>query len=247
MTALVRAELLKARTTRAPYWLIAALVLVSGLATAGAIGVDVVDDDARALGLVDAAESTSILVMLLGILLVTNEYRHGTIVSTFLVEPARERVVVAKVLASAAVAIGAALATTIVVLAIAVPWLASRNEPLAFDADLAAAFARFGASFVVAGIFGVAIGAAIRSQVGAIVTTFVWCLVAEPLLGVLGAALTRFERDPVSPDLPGSALDSIVSTGDAGLGGAWGSTLAVAYVAVALMLALVLTLRRDVG
>jgi ABC-2 type transport system permease protein len=55
------------------------------------------------------------------------------------------------------------------------------------------------------GILGAGLGALLQSQVGAIVATFVWFLVAEPLIGV------RF--DHFADYLPGGALDRLTARG----------------------------------
>ena len=52
-----------------------------------------------ALRLAQAASFGNLFVAVIGILIVTNEYRHGTIMTTFLAEPHRVRVLVAKLTA----------------------------------------------------------------------------------------------------------------------------------------------------
>ena len=249
MTRLVAAELLKLRTTRSPLGLLLGLLALAAIALAGTIASGELDGGpAPADRLVGAAAAALVFATLLGIVAVTNEFRHGTVVQTFLLEPVRERVVAAKAVAGLAAGAVLGVAATLLTLAVALPWLGSRGAPLELGGDLAGALGRLVVAFAVAGVLGVAIGFLIRSQVGAIVATLAWFLVAEPLLAFLGFALWRDDlgRSPVDPYLPGSAFDAFVaggagdyvSTGRAAL-------VLLAYVAGLLLLAVVVTRRRD--
>ena len=64
-----------------------------------------------------------LFAIIVGITIVTTEFRHGTVTPTFLVEPRRERVIVAKAIAATVVAIGFALLSLVVLAAVAIPWL----------------------------------------------------------------------------------------------------------------------------
>ena len=61
-----------------------------------------------------------------GILLVTNEYRHGTVMTTFLAEPRRERVLGAKLVVALLTGAGFGLVAMAVSTLVAAPWLAWR-------------------------------------------------------------------------------------------------------------------------
>ncbi len=247
MTHLVASELLKLRTTRAPYGLVLAVLALSALTVVALIGSGSVDDDERAFSLADAAEASGILATVLGILLVTNEYRHGTITQTFLATPVRERVIAAKLVAGACAGLVVGALATVVALAIAVPWLAARDEPL--DGDLGRAVGALVVAFVLAALFGVAIGWAIHSQIAAIVGTFAWFLFVEPLVIGLSVLLERYtavDAEDVARYLPGSVLDAIVSQGqDDVLAPRWALPLAVVYLAALVAVGVLVTLRRD--
>ena len=73
-----------------------------------------------------AASSSGVIVMLIGILVMTNEYRFNTVTSTFLIAPDRRRVVGAKIAAAILVGLTLALLASLLTLAIALPWLSSR-------------------------------------------------------------------------------------------------------------------------
>jgi ABC-2 type transport system permease protein len=245
---LLAAELLKLRTIRPPYWLLLVTVAIAALAAAGLVGSGSLDED-PALGLAQGAGFGWMFVTVLGILIVTNEYRHGTVMTTFLAEPRRVRVLAAKVVTALLAGVAFALASAAVAAAVALPWLAAREEALALDGQALEAVVRLAVAFALAAALGAAIGAIVQSQVGAIVLTFVWFLILESLIGVLSSWLITDvgEPDPVSKFLPGSVLGGIVG----GEGseymhdGPASTVLAVLYVAVLVAVGGVVMSRRD--
>jgi ABC-type transport system involved in multi-copper enzyme maturation permease subunit len=245
---LVAAELLKLRTTRAPYWLVLVAAAIAAIAAAAQVGSGSLDDD-PALSLAQGATFGAMFAAVLGILIVTNEYRHGTVMTTFLAEPRRERVLAAKLAAAVAAGVVFALATAVVTAAIALPWLASRGEALALDGQAAEALVRLVLAFALWSALGAAAGAVIQSQVGAIVAVFVWFLVLESLVGVLSSVLLTDlgEPDPVSPYLPGSVLGGVVGGefSEFVLGGPAATGLALLYVAGLALLGALSVTRRD--
>lgn len=245
---LLSAELLKLRTTRVPYVLGAVVALLAGIAAAGFVGADALGDD-PALDLAGGASFGDAFVTVAGILLVTNEYRHATIASTFLVEPHRERMFAAKLAAAfVAGAVYAAVALAAVA-AVALPWLAARDEALPLDGRALQAVGLVGVSFMLSAGLGAAVGAIVRNQVGAIVATLLWFLIVEPLVAVLAGLIQGDITDQaaISKYLPGAAFDSIVGgvSGDAALGAGPAIGLAAAYVAALGVLGAVAMVRRD--
>jgi ABC-2 type transport system permease protein len=247
VTALA-AEFLKLRTTRVPYVLLLVVVLLSGAFAAALVGSNSLGDD-RALELAQAGALVALLVTVLGVLLVTNEYRHGTITTTFLAEPRRVRVLASKVAASLVAGAAVGLATVVVIAAVALPWLAARDEALALDLQAAEGVGRLVLAFALAAALGAAVGAIVQSQVGTIVIVFAWFLIVENLIGVLSALLfgDLGEPDPVSPYLPGSTIGGIVGGQGAEFVLRAGPSilLTVAYVAVLAAAGALAMSRRD--
>src|SRR6185503_10133677 len=131
-----RAELLKIRSTRTTLGLLiamVALVLLFGLLT----GLLTSDDDLQRTSdqrdLFGVGGLATIFAALAGILVVTSEYRFGTIRPTFVFTPRRSRVIGSKLVAS--LAAGALLATVAIGLSVAIgaAVLAGRGIPLALD------------------------------------------------------------------------------------------------------------------
>lgn len=243
MSRLLRAEALKLSTTRTPWVILAIIVVLSGLIGIAFVSTDVNEED-PALSLMEAVNFLQLIVTVLGILVVTNEYRHGTIASTFLISPRRERVLFAKGLTGVWGGLLAGLLGAGVALAIALGF----TDDIPVDDRLAGALGRTLASFVLAAVLGIAVGAIIQNQVGAIAVTFVWFFVAEPVISLIAARISgdgTFE-DPVSRYLLGPLLERLVAPRDPGELSFWPALLlASGYVLALLVLGLAWMRRRD--
>ncbi len=244
---LVRAELLKLVTTRRSligYFL--AVVAMCGLGAAASVGDASSEDRATAefgVDLVDVSGFAAIVALLLGLVIVTSEWRHGTITPTLLATPRRERSVLAKL--AAAMVIGAAVAVLaiVTVLVVALPWFAILGETLELGSAFWGRAGRVILAMVLWCALGAAVGAVVHAQVGAIVGAFLWILVAEPLVGVV---LGRLDLDSVADHLPSAALNSLGFHTDEGPGTGTAFAAALAYLVVATGLGILRTHRRDV-
>jgi ABC-2 type transport system permease protein len=252
MRALVQAELLKLRSTRTPAWLLLAtlglvvLAVAVNLPTAGARNAPVsLDDPGLLAGTVgDGLGVPEVMVVLLGVLAFTQEFRYGTATSTYLGEPRRTRVLVAKWLSLALSSLVITAATLVLSVTLGVALIRSRDG----DVTTAAQFWQtVAAAFVVLaayGVIGVAVGAVVRNQIAAAVGVLVWMLAVERL--VLGAfpAVGRW--------MPGGATYGLLQLGPVMnadgklLSASVGGLVLLAYTAAAIALALVVTPRRDV-
>ncbi|MDR9363637.1 MAG: ABC transporter permease, partial [Microbacteriaceae bacterium] len=200
---LLKSELRKVLYVRSNWGLLIAAVFISALSTA--VTVPLLDADSTgALGVslettmgVDAvyanAVSGYIFAIILGVLMMTGEFRHGTAVATFLTSPKRSRVVLAKI---AVAALAAAVLMIISALAgFLAGWLALQTvdnaaEPsdnIFINMMLASVLAG-----VVLGIIGLAIGTLIKNQLLAIVATLVYLFVVDPLLLALAPEAGKY-------------------------------------------------------
>jgi ABC-2 type transport system permease protein len=199
---LLHAEALKVRT--APRTLLGLLLALAALdalgsgSTASGGGPDFVPnaDEIVTFDVLTVATTGVIFALILGILIVTWEYRHGTITQTFLATPRRERVMAAKFAVSFGTGAALTALSVVVVLVTALFWI----SPV-LHRDQWELIGRLVVASGLWGIFGAGLGALLQSQVGAIVTTFVWFLVVEPLIGV------RF--DHFANYLPGAVIDRL--------------------------------------
>jgi ABC-2 type transport system permease protein len=240
MMALVAAEWRKLVSQRST-WLIVAVG--QALIVAGVSGLlsrdhpEIADVASRAVGHLGLV---SLLSMTLGILVIAGEYRHKTVVETFLITPRRHRVVTAKLLVSAAFTLAYAMLGAIVALVTAAVWL--RGEG---GLDLTAELWRtligaivWNVCFAVA---GVGIGAAARNLAGAIAIALGWIALVEGVVGqLIGESAGRW-----LPFQAGMALGRIAN----GAGRLDQGTAALTLVGYAVALAVagyLVTGRRDI-
>ncbi len=246
MRNLFGAELLKLRTIRTTWGYALAVIGFSGLIAAGHIGSPPEGDrlvpDYQFDLVLNGMFPAVVLALLLGMLLFTNEFRHGTIARTLLVTPRRPVLVGIKLLAGAAAGIGLAVLAVVTTAVVAVIWLSIIDVPLE-PGDAVSALWRglLGAALI--GALGAAVGGFVHSQVAALVGTLVWLFVAEPIVWVL---LGLVNLDGVADYLPAVTVLSILDTDSENLSFAGTVGMAVVWTAVATALALLRTRRKDV-
>jgi ABC-2 type transport system permease protein len=206
----LRAELLKAVTTRLLLWfglgLLAFLVLV--------LSIHIGSHDLEGLSELSTQRSTlafgglaAIVAVLIGSLLVTGEYAHGTINQSLLAVPVRPKLLGAKLTAAVLVVFAIAVLTDAATLLIAEIWYQGRGVNLHLGRETLAPFlGAVGASMLAGGI-GVGIGALLRRQTGAIVAILLWLLIGEGVITAVGDA-SRFA--------PGHALGAVVAAHEVG-------------------------------
>jgi ABC-2 type transport system permease protein len=208
---LIGAELLKIRTT-STWWVFGLIMLpLWGMAvlynwgTANLTrnvdpGADVPADQAELIRVTKEAVNVAstlytsgqflgvLLVMLLGAILVTNEFFHLTATTTFLTTPRRERVILAKL--SAAVLLGLLfwLVTTVLNLLVVPFVMRALDLPVLLgDPAVWRAIALNALAFALWAILGVGAGVLIRSQLAATLT-----LSIAYVIGSFGAELAFF-------------------------------------------------------
>lgn len=183
MTRLVKAELMKWRTTRSLYASIAGVVLIvalgvsAAIATAGQAGNAGLDTTEGVRTVFAAAGNGGFLVMIMGIISTAGEYRQNTITAALLITPRRRRFVAAKTIAMAIIGVGMAVVACAVTLAIALPWLATKNvHPALLSSDVALVLVGASAVISLFGLIGVGVGAILRNQVAAVLGSLTWLL-----------------------------------------------------------------------
>ena len=255
LTRAVRSELLKFFTTRL-WWGMAIGVFVSGAAFAllfgilytsqsfleqsggGPFGGQVVADDVQVANTVyTAGLSVGYLLMLvIGVVQIGAEYRHRTITSTFLTQPHRARVMLAKAVALVIIGAGyGALSLVGSVLVGAVTLQARGAEPF----PSAGVLRTLALSLLVLGLWaliGLGVGILIPNQVAALLIAVGVAWIVEPLVGVAIAAWD-FGEQHIALYLPSSATQAVVngaqsSASDVRLSW-WGGAIALAVWAAA--------------
>jgi ABC-2 type transport system permease protein len=177
MIALLNAEIFKLRTTRTFYGLVGgALAFVTVIIVLGAL----LDSGKPQLtDVIMIAYVAQLIAIVIGILAVTNEFRHGTITPSLLVAPRRVPFVLAKLAATIFVTFALGLvASCIIALVLAATGGEMGDNPFALIAGSTLVTALFGG-------LGVGLGAVMRNQVGAIVGALVYILLLEGLVGLI--------------------------------------------------------------
>jgi ABC-2 type transport system permease protein len=247
--ALLRAELLKQRSTRTGLGLFGAmlgLVLLAVLLHGFGLPAEDLGGPHVQLMVLGRGEFLGALfAALLGAMSITAEIRHGTIRSTFLVTPRRGRVVAAKVLVSIAFGAGFGLMAGAVATAAGTAALRARGIELQLDRGdyVLLVVGAAGAAGMWAAI-GVGVGALVRNQVPALIGICAWLLFVEGLL----AGDVADNLGDIGRLLPGAAA-SAVSGQDPGtlLAPAVGLVLLTLYAASAALAGALTLSRRDVG
>ena len=139
-----------------------------------------------------AAANVFLFVVALGVITMAGETRHHTADHTFVCSPRRSRVVVAKaaVVFAASMLIGAV--SEAVRLAIGIPWLRAEGLRITLDGPALFNVAAVVVMVGIMGVLGVAIGAVVRHQIGALVGALAWLLIAEGIIRAISASVGRF-------------------------------------------------------
>lgn len=126
-----------------------------------------------------------LIVMLLGVLVVTNEFFHQTATTTFLTTPRRTAVVLAKLVAAAILGLLFWVITTGLNLALTPLILNGLDVPSQLDQGaIWQAISLNGLAYLLWAVFGIGFGVLIRSQIGATVTALL-----VYLAGYIGAII----------------------------------------------------------
>ena len=247
---LFRSELLKIRSTRLWIGLLlgaAALTLLGALATLSVAGTEQgaqagvtplrTVSDVR--DFVYVANATGLFTVILGAIAVTGEYRSGTMAGTFLASPTRSPVVIAKAVACSVIGIGFGVACALIAVICAEGYFLTKGLPLQFGSSVGVAILVVAATSATSAAIGVGVGAVLRSQLVTVLALLGWGLVVEQVVGGLlhswqkwlpfaeaQASLAQQEPDLLAP-LPGGLL-------------------LIGYVALAVVVGIWFTRRRDI-
>jgi ABC-2 type transport system permease protein len=244
MIAQTRAELLKIRTTRTTIGLILGMIaltlllaLLTGLLSHPS-GLASKEDQRSFLSLDSIAGVFSALA---GALLVTSEYRYGTIRPTVLFNPARSQIVSAKVIAGALAGIVFGVIGAVIGWAIGFATLDARGITIALSSSDVLLLGLGGlAGVAIWGAIGTALGAIIHNQVGAVITLLAWGFVIDTLLFGLAPSVGRFMPTRAADAMIGLKAHHLLSTGA-------GAVILIAWAAALAAIGIVLTARRDIN
>jgi ABC-2 type transport system permease protein len=213
MSALVRGELIKLRSTRTALGFAAVallLVLASVLVSLLAGEPFSIEDKRSALAF---GGPLAIPLLVFGAVGATGEYRHRTLAPALLVAPGRPRLVVARTLAYAATGMGIGVAMLVVTFAIGIPLLAGADGPSLGGGDYARLAVGGVLSAGLSSALGVGVGTLVRNQVGAVVGLLVYVFLVEPLILVLTDTASKYTVGQAQTALGGGSGSDLLPWG----------------------------------
>jgi len=268
VTAVVRSEWLKLRTTSVPWVLTGITLFITGLSILlyflnhgnsgggrGGQGPDLgfgpphsgyPHTTQQLRDLLGTGLGSYVFALLLGVLIITTEFRHKTVTTSFLVTP-RRTVFVAGKLVLAALA-GAALALIVLGATLVGGGIALSAKGGSFPSlvhQLAAVAPGMVLVYVLFALLGVGVGSLITNQVAAIIISLVWFFILEPIFGSIWSWLVRW-----FPSGAASAASNVTAgrrDAAVGLFNWWqGSLLILAYGLVFAVIGSFVLTRRDI-
>jgi ABC-type transport system involved in multi-copper enzyme maturation permease subunit len=241
--AQTKAELLKIRSTRTTLGLLLGMigllllfVLLAGLLTKAR---DLTSTQNQ-LGLLSTGSLAGVFSALAGIMLVTSEYRFGTMRPTFLFTPRRARVLGSKVVAGLLAGVAFGVVGEGLVLAVGYAILSGRGIPNALGgSDITVLVVGTLAGVALWGAIGVGVGGIVRNQVGAVVGLLAWGFVAENLLFAFVPTVGRLGPVHAQDAMTGLTAEHLLGSGA-------GAAVLIGWTVVLGLVGLALGARRDV-
>jgi len=257
MIAGVRSELLKIRTTAVPWVLAGVAVVLEGLVILGTFlgnrtaggGYQVPSSTQELRNLLGSGFRGQgyLFALLLGVLIITTEFRHKTVTTSFLVTPRRWAFVTAKLVTSAL--LGVVLAILLLVVALVGGGITLSARGGSFSGlvhQIPAVAPGMILVFALFAVLGVGIGSILTNQVAAIITCLGWFIIGETIL--VGLVHSAYRWTPTGAGDAASNLTRGNRGGDTFLIFNWwqGTLLMLAYgIGFALIGSYILS-RRDI-
>jgi ABC-2 type transport system permease protein len=238
VSRLVAGELIKVRTTRTALGFAAAALLFVLLM----VFISILAGDPKTIpnkqDSLNFGNITSFVLMLLGAVGATGEFRHRTLAPAVLIAPDRLRLFLARTIAYAATALAVGIVLGIISFAIGIPLLGGTDGPDLTGGDLTKIAVGGLIEIPLYTAIGVGFGTLVRNQVFAVVSLLVWVSIGEPLLGLLGNNVDNY--------LIGSTMSRIGAGGDDQVGFGAAILVAVAWTVVVCAIGAIVDRRRDV-
>jgi ABC-2 type transport system permease protein len=248
MTPLLRAELIKLRTTRT---FLALTGVAAGTSLLICALVSSLSEPSQEDVLADVftSDTSAVFIVVLAIVGITGEWRHRTITSSLLAAPDRLRFLAAKTLAFGAAGALLSLVISIAIAIVGMAILSGRDLPTPELGDLAVQVLRNAELAGLLGAFGLALGSLIRNQPTAIVAVLVLAFVVEPTVIGLVPEVGRFGPfSGLSAGIQAIPADNIGAPDDTDLLSPGLATLAMlAWIAVPFAAGVTMLRRRDLN
>ena len=228
MVNALNAERIKLLSTKSPYWCVAIVALLAILFSV-LIGAFASGDDSENIYASDYTTGVSqigvIVLMIMAVLVVTSEFRFGTIRTTYQAIPRREVVLGAKAVIYGGLSVIVTLVLGIVALLLGKA-LSGNNMNLV-GSDAIRQYWGIPVYTLLCILIGLGIGAIVRQTAGAIVVLLIWTLALEGIIGII----PKF-GDAVSPYLPFNNAARFLTERDTSIDFPWNAYGSIAYFAV---------------
>jgi ABC-2 type transport system permease protein len=256
VTALLRAEWRKVTTVKLGWGMLlgamalAALGVVAQIASNGSRGGGAfalpLSASQTQKSIAASAASAYLFSVVVGIILITTEFRHFTSRPTFLIEPRRGLVIVAKMLVAAVVGVIYGVVCAATSAAIMVPWLAAKGVTIHWiDGGVLESLLSAIAVIAIFAVVGIGVGVLVRNQIAAVIGALAYLFVLEPLIQIIPVVKN------VYPYLPGAAAGAITGGGraaGASLLDPWlGAVVLLGWGVLFAASGWILTIRRDIA
>jgi ABC-type transport system involved in multi-copper enzyme maturation permease subunit len=224
MSRAIRAELLKLRTIRLPWVLLAigvglsALVAVLTASRAGSAGggpgfrhlvIAPLNTAAGLKAVITTTDFALLLAMVFGVIVASGEFRHGTATPTFLAVPRRSQVLLAKAVAAATFGVLFGLLAAGATTAIGLLFVSAKGYAVALSGTTMLRYVGGAAlASILLALLGVAVGWLVRQQVAAVVGVLVWGFVVERILGALYSSAAPYLPYTAATTLAGHTIES---------------------------------------
>jgi ABC-2 type transport system permease protein len=244
----LRSEWLKLWTTRTTWVMLGIALLGEALFAGLYVGLTSIEEIEGPVAEPEGLETVAtgvglmlVMLLVLGVLIATTEFRHGTASSTFLASPKRYPVLLAKLGVALAIGLVAGIAYVVVNAGLAMPLFSDRGGDLPATGDLIEIYGGVTVSYAVICAFGLGVGAVVRNQVGAIIAAIAFFFVLSPLPELLPGSIGEY--------FPAQAIGSLHGNpeGDGNLDQVAGGLVLSAWAAALVALGTLLVCRRDVA
>jgi ABC-2 type transport system permease protein len=236
MTALLRGELIKTRSTRT----VLAYAVIGVLITIIQVLVVTSEDPIEVSAKQDAIIGFPFLLFLLALVGAAGEYRHRT-AGPAVLAAARDRaaLLVARAGAYAVTGVAVAVPIAVVTLGLGLPMLEGEPGPALELRDVASVVGGTLAAAALSAIMGVAVGALVRNQVAAVVGALLVGFVVTPLIEALNDTAQMYTPFGAMEIVAGASQDAVSRGG--------GVLVLAAWTVLPLMAAIVAERRRDMA
>jgi hypothetical protein len=238
MSDLLAGELIKLRTTRTAlgFGAAALLLVLAGVLVSILAGEPTTVEGKQ--GALAFGGAVGLVLLLLGAVGATGEFRHRTVAPSVLISPDRMRLVLARIGAYTLAGLVFGVVIAAVSLAIAIPLLGGLSGPDPSFGDYAEVIGGGLLAGALAPALGVGVGTLVRNQVVAVVGILVWLMIVESLVTVVSDKAADYSF--------GLALDSLAQGGDTEMSMGAAGLVVLAWTLVFCALGAIVDRRRDV-